>query len=92
MAESIAELPRGFLLTLANLSAIDHYIVIVGNTINTNRPEIKRFETHNHLHGAKSNLKLMNEKRRYDYMVYSWSEAGRLRTLETLDTTATRCS
>ena len=62
MADNVAELLREFLLALTNLSAIDHYIVMVGNTINMNRPEAKRFETHKQLRRDKTELQVMHEK------------------------------
>jgi len=49
--------------SLTDLSAIDYYIVIVGLTINPNRPERKRLETHKHLRWAKSSLKQCADER-----------------------------
>jgi hypothetical protein len=50
VAETMAELPRGFLFTLTNRSAIDHHVVIVGNAIDADKPKGKRSKAHEHEH------------------------------------------
>jgi hypothetical protein len=59
VAEGIARLLGWFFITLADLAAIDHYVVFVGDAIDSDCAEGKRIEAHAHL------------RRYYTYM--SWT-------------------
>lgn len=46
MSKRIAELPRRAFLAFANLTAVDHDVVLVGDTIDLNGSKRERFKLH----------------------------------------------
>jgi hypothetical protein len=47
--KGVAKLFGWLLLALVNLSAVDHYIMLVRDSVNADRAKRKRFDAHAHL-------------------------------------------